>query len=88
MMIKRPINSLSIRIFVELGYFMYKLPLTSPKCIEALFAIKKKKNKKLKKHAFFEKNQFFIVLHASKMSISHVSGNTYQILRESFSQYM
>ena len=35
---KRPIKALTIRIFVEVGYFMYKLPLTNLKCIEALFS--------------------------------------------------
>ena len=54
---KRPIKALTTRIFVEVGYFMYKLPPTSPNCIEALFSSKKK-------HAFFEKSQLFNVLHA------------------------
>ena len=35
---KRPIEALTIRIFVEVGYFMYELPPTSPKCIKALFS--------------------------------------------------
>ena len=36
--IKRPIKALTIRIFVEVGYFMYELTPTSPKCIEASFS--------------------------------------------------
>ena len=34
MMIKKTDKALTIRIFVEVGYFMYKLPPTSPKYVE------------------------------------------------------
>ena len=71
---------------MEVGYFMFKLPPTNPKCIEALLSSKNKN----KKTCFFLKINlllFYMLEQVSKMAISHVPSSTYRILRESFSQY-